>query len=414
MNPRTDVFGDGRCILLLGDACKRLRDLPPDSVHCVVTSPPYLGLRTYSDSSDEIGQEPHPFEYVEALVQVFREIRRVLHPEGTVWLNLGDSYNSRTRLNFGASSNGSGIKKKGLTPEKVEDRPKTKPLIAGFKYKDLIGIPWRVAFALQEDGWWLRSDIIWNKTCFMPEKVTDRPTRAHEYVFLLTKSREYFYDNAAIGEPLSSSTEVYMKAGKSVRENHAYGSVAGRALGGKSFTSMPKFKNKRDVWTVGVSRFSPEKIGVKDVKHFATFPPELIEPMIKAGSSEKGCCPKCGKQWKRVIEKEPNPSKAVNEVNKDGLYEVTKHMKTGNPQTSKGLHRNNGGVYSSSNFVGWMPSCECGAEPTRCLVLDPFCGSGTTGVVALNNERAFLGIDLNPAYVELAEKRIKAEVKNDS
>jgi DNA modification methylase len=221
-----------------GDCLEVLRTLPAASVQCCVTSPPYFGLRDYGHGG-QIGLEPTPDEYVAKLTNVFRWVRRALVDDGTLWLNLGDSYASNGNGSSPSATSKLGSKYRDGCPY-VETR-----VPEGLKQKDMMGIPWRVAFALQADGWYLRSDIIWHKPNSMPESVTDRPTRAHEYLFLLAKSRRYYYDAAAISEPVTGH----------------------RAEDG--------LRNRRSVWTVTTQQFSGA--------HFATFPPDLIEPCIKAG-----------------------------------------------------------------------------------------------------------------------------------
>jgi DNA modification methylase len=323
--------------ILTGDALAMLRTLPDASVDCCVTSPPYWGLRDYGIEG-QIGREDSPEAFAAALVLVFREVRRVLKDEGTLWMNLGDSYASAWPCSrVSAIGNGS------LENGKRENRPPRLP--AGLKEKDLIGIPWRVAFALQADGWFLRSDIIWAKPNCMPESVTDRPTRSHEYIFLLSKSRKYFYDADAIKEPCSESTEKRVaqdlenqaesaRANGGAKTNGTMKAVVSKQRGhsrrhegfNARWDQMEKseqcsgVRNKRDVWTVSPAQYAEA--------HFATFPPALITPCVLAGCSAGG------------------------------------------------------------------------------TVLDPFAGSGTTGQVAIENGRNFVGIELNPAYVKLMESRL--------
>jgi DNA modification methylase len=245
------------------------------SVHCCVTSPPYWGLRDYGHDG-QIGMEATPEEYVARMVEVFREVRRVLRNDGTLWLNLGDSYNAYN-ANRGASTSIS-------DGTAGRDHPKHRQGLtaATLKNKDLVGIPWRVAFALQADGWYLRQDIIWHKPNSMPESVTDRCTKAHEYVFLLSKSARYYYDADAIKEPASSM-------GKSSGSNcfrgagHFRESAGGPAKrDGRDMASVGRGpdRNRRDVWTIATKPFNGA--------HFAVMPPELVEPCILAG------CPKGG------------------------------------------------------------------------------------------------------------------------
>ena len=242
--------------------------LASDSVQCVVTSPPYWGLRDYG-ATDQVGLESSPKGYVAKLVSVFRDVRRVLRPDGTLWLNLGDTYAREGGKKQGEPRHWDGRKK---NTDGLHDKRALASEI-GLKPKDLVGIPWRVAFALRADGWYLRSDIIWNKTNPMPESVTDRPTKSHEYLFLLTKSPRYFYDAEAIEEPASwerwgDQTEKKAHTGKAAH------------LGGKTINELPirDKKNKRSVWTITTQPYSEA--------HFATFPEKLVEPCILAGSRE--------------------------------------------------------------------------------------------------------------------------------
>ena len=272
----------------------------------------------------------------------------------------------------------------------------------GLKEKDLIGIPWRVAFALQADGWWLRSDIIWHKPNPMPESVKDRPTKSHEYVFLLAKSQKYYYDADAVKEPLADSTLQDKRNGKgrlTTGENTKYDLPPASWYRNRKFTDPALGRNKRTVWTIPTQSYSGA--------HFATYPEKLVEPCILAGTSEKGCCPYCGSPWERVIEKgesmweerKANGAPMRKGMSEDGILET--HTLSGNKHAEwKAEH--------PDTFVGWQPTCKCGlpwANP--CVVLDPFCGSGTTGVVAIRYGRDFIGIELNPEYIELAKKRIE-------
>lgn len=245
------------------DVMEGLRQLADQSVHCVVTSPPYWGLRDYGIPG-QIGLEPTPDAFVARLVDVFREVNRVLRDDGTLWLNLGDSYAGHNLPGWrpgNETKNGGVSNKNGVG------------YVAGLKPKDLVGIPWRVAFALQADGWWLRQDIIWAKPNPMPESVTDRCTKAHEYVFLLSKSERYHYDHEAIQEPFVYSGDCRMKT--------AYAVATAKSVGTEYRAPVNQNgRNKRSVWNIPTAPF-PEA-------HFATFPPELPELCIKAG------CPKGG------------------------------------------------------------------------------------------------------------------------
>lgn len=367
--------------ILVGDVRDRLKALPSDSVHCCVTSPPYWGLRDYGVDG-QIGLEASPAEFVATMVEVFEEVRRVLRPDGTCWVNMGDSYAA------GGQGAGAGPCKQDSNKGTLRlDRPRRAPL--GLKPKDLCMMPHRLAIALQDAGWWVRQDIVWAKPNPMPESVRDRCTKSHEYIFLLTKSEKYYFDQEAIAEPVSPGTHARlsqnvqeqmgsarvpgktngnMKAvgrGTGVGFGHGYDRVkkpratanipAGWATGterrehrnltgnytaerklaatgsgtknNRSFDAamaiMPDTRNKRSVWTIVTQPFKEA--------HFATFPTELPETCIKAG------CP-----------------------------------------------------------IGGM-------------VLDPFFGAGTTGLVADRLQRDCIGIELNPAYAEIARKRIQSE-----
>jgi DNA modification methylase len=271
----------------------------------------------------------------------------------------------------------------------------------GLKPKDLIGVPWRLAFALQEDGWWLRQDIIWSKPNPMPESVTDRCTKSHEYVFLLTKSASYAYDAQAIAEPSAVSVEDW-KPARGQNRNNASTTLRndGDRHGGGQLGS-PGIRNKRSVWTIATAPFSEA--------HFATFPPELPELCIRAGTSERGCCPHCGKGWARVVER--------GQTTRDG-------------PTASGWREIARGDHASVRRLGetqketlcWRPSCSCSSyateadavvmlnfHPVPATVLDPFAGAGTTGLVADRLGRNAILIELNPAYADMARKRIESD-----
>lgn len=257
-----------------GDCRDSMRKLIADSVkvQTCVTSPPYFGLRDYQVDG-QLGLEATPQEYVSNMVEVFRLVRELLADDGTLWLNLGDSYCSTAPGTMGDKLNQTGILA-GVSDRRAEGSRKFRPKIPqGLKPKDVIGIPWRVAFALQEDGWYLRQDIIWHKPNPMPESVTDRCTKAHEYLFLLSKSERYYFDQEAIYERSVSSGES-RGGGKKVSENTFYPRQQHQNL--NRYGAVPETRNKRSVWTVATVGYSEA--------HFATFPPALIEPCILAGS----------------------------------------------------------------------------------------------------------------------------------
>ena len=270
--------------------------LAGNSVHTCISSPPYWGLRDYGVSG-QLGLEPTPEEYVANMVAVFREVRRVLHPTGTVWLNLGDSYATNRNDHVGGGFGDNTVNEHSTIAKRGKHCP------TGLKMKDLCGIPWRVAFALQADGWYLRSDIIWFKTNPMPESVTDRPTKSHEYLFLLSKQKQYFYDADAVRE---GNKEYTRKKNIVINDNPRHANT----LFNKDTTTTGR--NRRTVWTIATRPYSGA--------HFATFPPDLVEPCIKAGTSERGCCPECGNQWERVTEKIPNKPRVRIPIGKGSAY----------------------------------------------------------------------------------------------
>ena len=254
--------------IINADVLDGLRSLDDSSVHCCVTSPPYWGLRDYGHAG-QIGLEPTPEAYVARMVEVFREVRRVLRDDGTCWVNLGDSYaQSEVRNRNGENDEFHRPCRDGVaqTGRKMQH---------GLKPKDLVGIPWRVSFALQADGWWLRQDIIWHKPNPMPESVRDRCTKAHEYVFLLTKSERYFYDAEAV-------SEASVRPGDATLATQRNGICTGREWTGSTrvFSDNPSRRNRRSVWTVTTKPYSGA--------HFAVMPPDLVAPCIKAGCPEGG------------------------------------------------------------------------------------------------------------------------------
>jgi DNA modification methylase/ParB-like chromosome segregation protein Spo0J len=359
--------------LHIGDALHVLRALPADSIHCCVTSPPYWGLRDY-EADGQLGVEETPEEYVSRLVDVFREVRRVLHPSGTCWLVLGDTYAADRPMQVPSTKGGRKIGSAQGTsgPMRVPE---------GLKAKDLIGIPWRVAFALQADGWWLRTENIWHKGSVMPESVTDRTTRCHEHVFMLAKNERYFYDGDAIREPYATP------AGADDRQD---GNLSGR--------------NKRSVWAISPKPYKGA--------HFAVFPPELPEICIKAGTSEMGACEACGAPRTRVVERPipSDPGRSASSKLRDGAASPDRSS-----LAARTALRRLGAAYQKQLAanppvtIRWDPTCDCNAgEPVPCLVLDPFAGSGTTLAVAKGLGRDHLGIELNPAYKKLIDARIKA------
>lgn len=383
--------------IICGDCLAELKKMPDNFVNCCVTSPPYWGLRDYGTAQwkggdpgcdhkvssggpsqlegasqrgrsdvyrgncpkcgavridNQIGLEKTPEEYVGKMVTIFREVRRVLRDDGTLWLNLGDSFASGkgTCYNPGGNTSSFNVHLKAANVHPLDRGNKSTLAKSGLKPKDLVGIPWRVAFALQADGWYLRQDIIWHKPNPMPESVTDRCTKAHEYIFLLAKSQKYYYDAEAIKEAARFREDArpfgkrdsgeHGQSGKKYIPSHGKWSKEGKQSSGRRIIDNVKHaravgadhdspfgctRNKRSVWTVNTKPF-PDA-------HFAVFPPDLIEPCILAGSPKGG------------------------------------------------------------------------------IILDPFMGSGTTAIVSLRHDRKYIGIELNPEYIKISNKRILKEEK---
>ena len=264
--------------ILIGDCRNLLREMAEKSVHTCVTSPPYFGLRDYG-MDDQIGLEQTPEAFVAEMVAVFREVKRVLRDDGTLWLNLGDSYASY-RDGKATPDTTRGDSEGTLVPKgSAKNRMASTFAGSSIKHKDLIGIPWRVALALQADGWYLRQDIIWHKPNPMPESVTDRCTKAHEYIFLLSKSPQYYFDNEAIKEPVANSS-VSRLSQNNLSNQLGSNRVPFKTNGTMKAVGNTENRNKRSVWTVTTKPFKGA--------HFATFPPDLIEPCILAGCPEGG------------------------------------------------------------------------------------------------------------------------------
>lgn len=372
-----------RNTIFCGDALTVLKTLPDACIQCCVTSPPYYGLRDYGVSG-QIGLEDHPSEYIAKLVEVFREVKRVLRPDGTLWLNIGDSYAGGKR---GRADSGDGGKFAGPRIAASDN-----PTPAGFKSKDLMMIPARVAIALQEDGWWVRSSIIWQKPTAMPESVLDRPTTAHEHIFLLAKSERYFYDADAIREPLKAKTLTTYGSKPHAQSNDALGLVKSDNWGKSIEERKPRLNalgelagaNARSVWEIASEPFPGS--------HFAVMPTKLAQKCVLAGSSPIAC-EQCSTPWHRV-------------------YVTTHHRNKREPAHApfSGSTKTDSTGWAPAHVATntWEPTCKCSNNTGsgKCLVLDPFLGAGTVALVALEQNREFIGIELNPAYVSLASKRI--------
>lgn len=368
--------------ILTGDALEQIKLLPDESVNCCVTSPPYWGLRDYGVSG-QLGQEKTPEEYVAKMIEVFREVRRVLRSNGTLWLNLGDCYarNPKRGIKFEKKSSAT-----YCVNRQAEELNRGLGIPDGCKEKDLVGIPWMVAFALRADGWYLRCDLIWHKPNPMPESVTDRPTKAHEYLFLLSKSARYYYDQESILEDVSPNTnrrltqDVEAKIGSERANGGQKTNGNMKAVGRRSWNGSDFDSGKTGLMmdSRGGRKALPEtqsKLG-----EYRDYQRKLAAAGSGIKSNESSSNAVC-----RLVEKR----------NKRSVWEVT----------TQG--------YTEAHFATFPPKliepCILAGCPEGGTVLDPFAGAGTTGLVATRLNRQFLGIELKPAYVEMAERRIRED-----
>jgi DNA modification methylase len=399
LDPYWQTRDEATVRLYHGDAMEVLERMPSQSVHCAVTSPPYWGLRKYlTDDNRELGLESHPDLYVSRLVEVFREVRRVLRDDSTFWLDIGDTFGPK----------------------------------GDWKRSGMVGIPHRLAFALQDDGWILAMEHIHSKPAPMTESVTNRCTKSHEYIFMFVKKAGYFFDQFAIREKSNSFGRQHASDVKppKVRAmqllNYSTSSACQLSTNYERET-----RNKRSVWEVPHG-------GYKGA-HFATFSGSLILPCIKAGTSEKGCCMECGAPWKRVVERTRTPTRP-GENSK--ITDVNGARLNGEVIGNRDPERH----VTSLRHLGWYPSCKCYGLPSMpstpsagessyaewvkqarelcrqaeeehgdsvepCVVLDPFIGSGTTAVVCLGLGRYSMGIDLSEDYLQKnAIPRIEGEL----
>lgn len=404
--------------ILIGDVRETIKQIPSDSCHCIITSPPYFQLRRYGDDPREIGLEKTPAEFVANMVALFREVRRVLREDGTCWVNLGDSYFSPTKGSGGSNPEASPKQAwkgsdngQGFEPRRISAGD------TGCKPKDLIGIPWMLAFALRSDGWYLRSEIIWEKPNCLPESVIDRPNRNHEYIFLLSKQKKYFYDCEAVKEPCSGTANsrgngINPKAktpgrnGSFFQDRDPQHPEARKSRQNESFSGaingLLSMRNKRSVWSVPVAPF-------RDA-HFATYPADLIKPCILAGTSEKGCCAACGTPYERIVELgEPDIEHQLQcggdefgGYNGKSQKDYENHKAQNASETKARILAG----MRERKTVGWEKTCKCtttGIVP--CTVFDPFAGSGTTGQVAGELGRNFIGCELYDKFLPMIKQR---------
>ena len=406
----TPYLADPDLTLHCGDALTVLRELPDRSVHMVCTSPPFFGLRDYGVDS-QIGLESSPDEWAARLVDVFREVRRVLRDDGTLWCEIGDSYTA-------SGSDWSRWQGGQTHTEGIRNRPHP------YKPKDLLGAPWLLAFALRADGWYLRSCIVWSKPNAMPESVRDRPTTAHSYVFLFSKKPRYFYDAEALREPASVNTHARYAIARETAKGAAK-TASGHGHGGwDSMTNdYVAEKNARSVWTIptepnalAICRICDaywqggaprEHCGEPVVQHFAAFPRELVRRMILAGTSERGVCPECGAPWVRETSSELVDGASGN-----------LRPSTSEPDTRGTNWAKDGFIPGKVKVVithGWRPSCPplCAhpdlGDPGPATILDPFSGSGTTLLVARQLGRHAIGVELNERYCAMTKARTRQQ-----
>jgi DNA modification methylase len=520
--------------ILVGHVLDKLAELSDESVHCVVTSPPYYGLRDYGIEHQvwggetacghewggeaiahrspygadlpnpsggsmgakkregetvsqgavcrrcnawrgSLGLEPTPALYVEHMVEVFREVRRVLRKDGTLWLNIGDSYNAAGRIGQGTRIG----YKQGTNRASANGADHTRASDPDLKEKDLLGMPWMLAFALRDDGWYLRSEITWAKRAPMPESVTDRPTSATEKVFLMAKSTRYFYDAEAVKEEADSPPSAAFRNGTAyVDQGFAPNNSTHEGRRHNGIFDQTK-RNMRNWWLLGPEPFPSA--------HFATFPTEIPRRAILAGTSAKGVCPKCGAPWERIVDKQfasdgksakrgtardvfdhrvsfgedhgswnvktigwrpscrcapPSETtfatfpteiprrailagtsangvcpkcgapweRAINRTSRDDCKLTVVGIIGEGANRGRRIASGGVGTGATSKTIGWRPACRCNAsDPVPATMLDPFFGAGTTGLVADQLQRHCIGIDLNPAYAAMAERRVRED-----
>lgn len=407
--------------VLFGDALTVLRTLPAESVDCCITSPPYWGLRDYGVEG-QIGLEATPEEYVARLVEVFGEVRRVLKPAGTLWLNLGDSY-AQGEVRHRQGDSGSTLRDgncKAEEPWASATAQTGRRLQHGLKPKDLVGVPWRVAFALQADGWWLRNDIVWAKPNAMPESVTDRFSSKHESVFLLSKAKSYWFDLDAVREEHAPQTLTKDRS-KEGRRRHLQNAGKGgddvaRHYFDEEHCLHPLGKNPGDVWRMTREEWH-EWLDAQLAEdgdlwtlptqatpyaHFATFPLALAERCLLAGCPPL-VCSECGRAHEHRVER---TEKIVGDGRKAPRTE-SREVRPGSQETVDGIVTTAGDMVWATEDLGYHPACECAnAGTVPGLVLDPFAGSGTVAQAARKHNRRSLGIELNREYEKVMRQRL--------
>lgn len=354
-----------------GNVFKLVKDFKKEGVqvNCIVTSPPYWKLRSYLPDDHELkdqefGQEKQLDDYIAKTVELFKGMRDILADDGTIWLNLGDTY---------ANSS---------TPD--------------FKAKDLCMVPFRVAIALQEDGWYVRRDIVWNKPSCMPDASEDRPGSSHEFVFLISKKANYYYDNEAVKVAISKAYAKDKRPAGVLRQKmydnskyvkYGYVEKIEKDLSGVRDDT----RNLRDVWHINTTAFTDA--------HFAVMPPDLAELCILAGTSEKGHCPSCGAGWRRILKTNDGDTIKAN-------ISLKRANTPGSKTSATSVFRT--GKISVKHTAGWEASCDCGRDPIPALVFDPFGGALTTALVAWENKRSALVCELYSEFIRMGKERLKA------
>lgn len=404
------------------------------SVHAIVTSPPYWALRTYAGDHQlqtwpdgwlgQLGSEPSPEMYLEHMRCVFRELWRVLRPDGSLWLNMGDSYQNDTKWGGSSGRKNTGAVAGGYQGQRVRrktDLDRKRPNAAAYgqfkrrQNKKLVGMPWRLALALQDDGWLLRSEVIWHKASPMPESCVDRPTLAHEHIFLLTRQKKYYYDWFGSREPASGNAHARSAAATAIGRRGVHPKAAGgpnsgmrlaktpaaqtlgriQAKQNRSFSAavvqLTRMRRQRTVWHFGSDR--------SILPHYAAFPRELARRCIQSATSDRGVCRSCGRQWERIIEKTKVGDWCRDKQQKSAGVNRCKF--TANPGES-GMRNEH---FIDPQCIGWRPTCSCNAgDPVPALVLDPFGGTGTTAVAAYAMGRRAILVDVG--YQQMQRQRL--------